>query len=68
MEPKQITDQAPCPWCREQPWFVALDYGKRWEVACRNDKCPVQPSTDPYYFKQEALDNWNSYTAKENEG
>ena len=49
----------PCPFCGEEPHAYEFLDKARWQVWCRNERCPVRPSTRIRGSREEALADWN---------
>lgn len=54
----------PCPFCGKQPgvdsFYSAVMGLMRFSIACDNDDCLVQPSTNVFSTLDEAEDAWNT--------
>ena len=62
-DPASIT-LSPCPWCGEQPVFLADDsYGSCY-LSCHNDACAAQPLVQaPKDMPELAYQRWNARAA-----
>lgn len=48
-----------CPWCGKIPELREESYGKVCFIECINEDCVIQPETDAYRTKEEAIEAWN---------
>ena len=51
----------PCPWCGKVP--KAVDWGSEFNIACKNDDCPVMPVGNWMYSRKTAIEAWNTRKA-----
>lgn len=59
------TELKSCPWCGEIPELWQAPKGN-WYIDCRGHDCGVNPGTDNYLSKENAIKIWNSrHDAKE---
>lgn len=56
-----MTKLKPCPFCGEEPLGgIGISFGREMHyVACENDRCEINPSTDYYVVKANATRAWN---------
>lgn len=46
-----------CPFCGKTP--QVWEYYKGWSIECTHHECLVQPGTNIYKEKEEAIEAWN---------
>ena len=56
-----MAELKPCPFCGRRA-FVRKNKGLKagtYNVYCGNEDCKVEPITNPYFCKEQAIEAWN---------
>lgn len=57
-----MSELLPCPWCGKKPELAHYETfdNDEWAVACVGECCEIQPATNSYFTREQAIEAWNT--------